>query len=84
MHTDDTYLPAVRTDIVNRRGEIKQLLTKNNERILVSLTPLAELVGYSTVLRTMTSGTATFDMELNHYCQLTADEQHKVLSSTSY
>ncbi|XP_053405028.1 ribosome-releasing factor 2, mitochondrial-like isoform X3 [Mercenaria mercenaria] len=81
VHTDDSNLHVVQSDIIKRRGEIKHIVSHNEDRILQTLTPLAELVGYSTALRTMTSGTATFTMELDHYGRLSAVEQNKVVNS---
>ena len=43
--------------------------------------PLAELLGYSTVLRTITGGTATFTMEFAEYRIMTASEENVAIKS---
>lgn len=51
---------------------------QNNMQVLHVLAPLAELVGYATDFRVITSGTGTFTMELDHYSVLSEAEEKKV------
>lgn len=46
-----------------------------------TLTPLSELMGYSTDLRTITSGTATFSMEFNSYEQMSSIDEANAIKS---
>jgi elongation factor G len=39
----------------------------NNTQVIKGCVPLAELFGYSTVLRSLTQGRAGFNMEFSHY-----------------
>jgi elongation factor G len=38
-------------------------------RTIAAMTPLTEMIGYATALRSMTSGRGVFSMELDHYEQ---------------
>lgn len=40
-------------------------------QVIRTLAPLSELLGYSTTLRILTSGNATFSMEFSHYQLMT-------------
>jgi elongation factor G len=40
---------------------------QNNTQIIRGFVPLAEMFGYSTVLRSSTQGRAGFSMEFSHY-----------------
>ena len=40
---------------------------RGNTQVIHSLVPLAESFGYSTDLRSMTQGRATYSMEFDHY-----------------
>lgn len=84
IQTDKQNTHAVKVDIAKRRGVVQDIEIQNESNIVRTLTPLAELVGYSTALRSMTSGTATFTMELDHYKQLSSMEQNKVVNSFLY
>lgn len=44
-------------------------------------TPLSELVGYSTTVRTLSSGTATFTMEFCEYKKMNVEDEMKAVES---
>lgn len=54
-------------NISNRRGRLESMDTQNNTQIIKGYVPLAELFGYSTVLRSLTQGRAGFSMQFSHY-----------------
>ncbi|MGR6835749.1 elongation factor G [Syntrophomonas erecta] len=55
------------SNINNRRGRLESMEMQNNTQVIRSCVPLAELFGYSTVLRSLTQGRAGFSMEFSHY-----------------
>jgi len=57
----------VMTDLQSRRSIIQGIDSNNNYQILKSLTPAAELFGYSTDLRSLTQGRATFSSTFSSY-----------------
>ena len=65
--------------MARRRGQLKGMLSHHNVRVIQALTPLSELMGYSTDIRIMTSGTGTFTMELSHYQRMMHHEQALVI-----
>ncbi len=54
-------------NISNRRGRLDSMDMQNNTQIIKGYVPLAELFGYSTVLRSLTQGRAGFSMQFSHY-----------------
>ncbi|MDD4802327.1 MAG: elongation factor G [Syntrophomonas sp.] len=54
-------------NISNRRGRLDSMEMQNNTQIIRGFVPLAEMFGYSTVLRSSTQGRAGFSMEFSHY-----------------
>jgi len=65
--TPDEYTGAVIGDLNRRRGLIKGQDSKFNAVIVRAEVPLAEMFGYVTQLRTITSGRASSSMEFSHY-----------------
>ncbi len=65
--TPDEYTGSVIGDLNRRRGLIKGQDLKNNAVIIKADVPLAEMFGYVTQLRTITSGRASSSMEFSHY-----------------
>lgn len=63
----EEYLGKLTGDINRRRGEILNLRREKGRGQLHAYVPLAELFGYTTELRNVTSGTASFTMEPSHY-----------------
>jgi len=57
----------VMTDLQSRRSIIQGIENNNNFQILKCVTPRAELFGFSTELRSLTQGKATFNSEFNDY-----------------
>jgi elongation factor G len=54
-------------NISNRRGRLDSMEMQNSTQIIRGFVPLAEMFGYSTVLRSSTQGRAGFSMEFSHY-----------------
>jgi elongation factor G len=57
----------VMTDLQSRRSLIQGIDNNKNYQILKCITPEAELFGFSTELRSLTQGKATFSSEFNSY-----------------
>jgi elongation factor G len=63
----DNYQGALAGDINRRRGEILNFSSDKGRCQIHAYIPLAELFGYTSDLRNVTSGTASFSMEPSHY-----------------
>lgn len=63
----EQYMGDVISEIHSRRANIIEMGTRGNLRIIKGDVPLAEMFGYSTVLRSITQGRGTFTMEPLEY-----------------
>ncbi|KAM5329883.1 ribosome-releasing factor 2, mitochondrial isoform 2-T6 [Glossophaga mutica] len=77
------YLSPVLADLAQRRGNIQEIQTRQDNRVVIGFVPLAEIMGYSTVLRTLTSGSATFALELSNYQAMNPQDQSTLLNRRS-
>jgi elongation factor G len=66
----EEYLGDVMGDLSSRRGQILGMEGKGTSQSVKAHVPLAEMFGYATILRSMTSGRATYSMEFDHYAEL--------------
>jgi elongation factor G len=66
----EEYLGDVMGDLSSRRGHILGMEGKGTSQSVQAHVPLAEMFGYATDLRSMTSGRATYSMEFDHYAEL--------------
>ena len=65
--TPEEYMGDVIADFNRRRGQITGMESRQTARVILANVPLAEMFGYVTVLRTLSSGRATSTMEFSHY-----------------
>ena len=66
----EEYLGDVMGDLAARRGHILGMEGRGTSQNVRANVPLAEMFGYATELRSMTSGRATYSMEFSHYAEM--------------
>jgi elongation factor G len=66
----EEYLGDVMGDLASRRGHILGMEGRGTSQNVRAHVPLAEMFGYATELRSMTSGRATYSMEFSHYAEM--------------
>ena len=78
--TPEENMGDVIGDLNKRRGMVQGMdEARSGARIVKAMVPLAEMFGYVTALRTITSGRATSSMEYDHHAPLSASLQAQVL-----
>ena len=77
--TPSDYVGNCMSDLNTRRGMIVNQEMDGNFTVLHARVPLAELYRYSTVLSSLSGGSATFSMKFAEYQQVPADVQKKLL-----
>lgn len=65
--TPPQFLGDVTGDLNSKRGRIESIEDRGNMKVILAKVPLAKMFGYSTQLRSMTEGRASFSMEFSHY-----------------
>ena len=70
VETPEDYMGDVMGDLSSRRGIILGMDDDDSggKKVRAEV-PLAEMFGYSTILRSMTQGRATYSMEFKHYSE---------------
>ncbi|KTF83583.1 hypothetical protein cypCar_00010109 [Cyprinus carpio] len=76
----EEYLSPVLADVAQRRGTVCDIQSRQENKVLLATVPLAEMMGYSTFLRTLTSGNATFSLELSSYEPMNTQDQNILLN----
>jgi elongation factor G len=67
VETPVEYFGDVMGDLSSRRGRINGMEMQGETQVVVAEVPLSEMFGYSTELRSMTKGRATYTMEFLTY-----------------
>jgi elongation factor G len=81
INTPDEYIGDIVGYMVARRGKVVSMrrFRKGSQKIN-SLVPLAEMFGFATPLRTMSSGRASFSMEFQSYQPVPGEVQKKIIA----
>ena len=78
--TPEENMGDVIGDLNKRRGQVEGMdETRSGARIIRAMVPLAEMFGYVTALRTITSGRATSSMEYDHHAPVSSSIAKVVL-----
>jgi len=77
--TPEEFLGDVMGDINRRRGRIMNQTSQKSTVIVEAEVPLSEMFGYSTQLRSITSGRATYAMEPSHFERVPSKIQEEIL-----
>ncbi|KAM4707417.1 ribosome-releasing factor 2, mitochondrial isoform 1-T2 [Discoglossus pictus] len=80
----DDHLGSVLADLAQRRGNIQEIQSRLDNKVVVASVPLAEMMGYSTDLRSITSGSATFTLELSNYEAMNPHHQNALLKKKGF
>ena len=79
--TPEESMGDVIGDLNKRRGQVEGMETsRSGARIVKAKAPLAEMFGYVTALRTITSGRATSTMSFSHYSEVSSSIAKNVLT----
>ncbi|MBO82974.1 MAG: elongation factor G [Actinobacteria bacterium] len=65
--TPEEFLGDVLGDLQSRRAQVQSMESQTGVQIVKAFVPLAETFQYATILRSNTTGRASFTQELDHY-----------------
>jgi elongation factor G len=69
VETPEDFMGNVVGDLSSRRGMIQGMDDMPTGKVVKAEVPLAEMFGYSTTLRSLSQGRATYTMEFKHYTE---------------
>ncbi|VTP62786.1 Elongation factor G [Serratia rubidaea] len=82
IETPEEYAGSVMGDLSSRRGQLQGMedIAGGGGKEIHAKVPLSEMFGYSTTLRSMTQGRATFTMEFSHYAEAPRSVADEIIS----
>ncbi|WP_459177034.1 elongation factor G [Ewingella americana] len=83
VETPEDYAGSVMGDLSSRRGTVQGMeeIAGGGGKIIKAEVPLSEMFGYSTTLRSMSQGRATYTMEFNHYAEAPRNVAENIIAS---
>jgi elongation factor G len=81
--TPEEYAGDIMGDVNRRRGQIQNIDTKNGTTIVTALIPLESMFGYSTDIRSVSKGRASYSMEPSHFEEVPNSVMEKVVAAST-
>ncbi|WP_395490641.1 elongation factor G [Cedecea davisae] len=81
VETPEEYAGNIMGDLSSRRGMVQGMEERFGSQIIRADVPLAEMFGYSTTLRSMSQGRATYSMEFHHYSEAPRNVADAIIAS---
>jgi elongation factor G len=82
VETPEDYAGNVMGDLSSRRGMVQGMDDMpGGGKVIKAEVPLSEMFGYSTTLRSMSQGRATYTMEFKHYTEAPRNVQEAIISA---
>jgi elongation factor G len=69
VETPEDYMGDIMGDLSSRRGIIQGMEDNVSGKVIRAEVPLAEMFGYSTTVRSLSQGRASYSMEFKHYIE---------------
>jgi elongation factor G len=83
VETPEDFMGNVVGDLSSRRGMIQGMEDLPTGKAIKAEVPLAEMFGYSTTLRSLSQGRATYTMEFKHYAEAPKSVAEAVINKKS-
>ncbi len=83
VETPEDFMGNVVGDLSSRRGMIQGMEDLPTGKVIKAEVPLAEMFGYSTTLRSLSQGRATYTMEFKHYTEAPKNVAEAVINKKS-
>ncbi len=77
----DDYAGAVMGDLSSRRGRPQGMEPKGSLQVIKAEVPLSEMLSYDAELTSMTGGRGSYHMEMDHYDEVPAHLQEKIVAA---
>ena len=80
VEVPEEYMGDVIGDLNSRRGNIHGMDSVGGNQLVKAMVPLANMFGYSTDVRSMSQGRATFTMQFDHYEQVPSSVAEEIVA----
>ena len=76
--TPEDYMGDIIGDVNSRRGQVGNMDTQGNARVITAMVPLANMFGYVNTLRSMSQGRAQYTMVFDHYSDVPSNVAEEI------
>ncbi|RXK11851.1 elongation factor G [Halarcobacter mediterraneus] len=80
IETPEEYMGDVIGDVNKRRGQVQSMDERAGVKLVTAMIPLSEMFGYSTDLRSMSQGRATYGMLFDNYAEVPKNVSEEIIA----
>ena len=80
IHAPQDYMGDLMGDLTSRRGRPSGMESSGDDAVIKAEVPMAEMIAYAPILRSITQGRGSFHMEMSHYEELPRPMQEKLIA----
>ncbi len=77
----EQYMGDLMGDLNSRRGRVQGMNTVGSAQVIKAQVPLAEMLTYSSTLKSITGGRGGYHMTMSHYEEVPAHQQQKIIEA---
>ncbi|MCP3919164.1 MAG: elongation factor G [bacterium] len=74
IQSPEEFASGIIADLGSRRAEVGDVVAEGDERIVTGVVPLAQMFGYSTAVRSLSQGRASFSMTPSGFIEVPEEE----------
>jgi elongation factor G len=79
----EEYMGDIMGDLSSRRGKPQGMESQGGNQVIKAQVPLAEMLSYASTLKSITSDRGTYTMEFDHYEEVPAQVQEKIIADSA-
>ncbi len=77
----EQFMGDIMGDLNSRRGRVQGMTTQGSNQVIKALVPFAEMLTYSSTLKSITGGRGSYHMTMSHYDEVPQHLQAKIISA---
>ena len=75
----ETFVSNVITDLNSRNSRVRNILTRPSVQVIEATAPLSQMFGYTTKLRSISQGRASYTMKFSSYEAVDNETMNRVM-----
>ena len=82
INSPEQYMGDIMGDLNSRRGRVQGMDSRGSSQVIRAQVPLAEMLTYSSSLKSITGGRGAYHMKMSHYEEVPAHQQQKIIAAS--
>jgi elongation factor G len=81
IYAPEQFMGDIMGDLNSRRGRVQGMDSRGNSQAIKAQVPLAEMLSYSSTLKSITGGRGSYRMKMSHYEEVPSHLQAKIIAA---